>query len=171
MTIVSGLPVTHQLRNVPLPEPHLVGIAGWVGMQWLQPRPLPGPRLAHHLAGWTLLAAGAHLIARSLRAASRVDLGQPARLITTGVYATSRNPMYVGWAMLHLGAGLIGGSAWVLGAFPSAALLVHRQILREERELGEVFRDEFAHYRAAVPRYLPVRGSSARSITRSAEFK
>jgi protein-S-isoprenylcysteine O-methyltransferase Ste14 len=95
-------------------------------------------------------------------------------LVTSGVYATSRNPMYVGWALLHVGAGLIGGSAWVLGAFPVATWLVHRQILREERELGEVFGDQFAHYRAAVPRYLPIRGSSAppaRSITRSAEFK
>jgi protein-S-isoprenylcysteine O-methyltransferase Ste14 len=161
MTVVSGRrrrpPVARQLRNVPLPEPHLVGIAGWVGMQWLQPRPLPGPRLVHHLAGWALLAAGGHLVARSLRAASRVDLAQPARLVTTGVYATSRNPMYVGWAMLDLGAGLVGGSAWVLGTFPATTWLVHRQVPREERDLGEVFRDEFARYRASVPRYLPIR--------------
>jgi protein-S-isoprenylcysteine O-methyltransferase Ste14 len=128
-------------------------------MHRIRPWPLPGPRLARKVAGWTLLAAGGHFVARSLRAASRVDLAQPERLVTTGVYATSRNPMYVGWALLHLGAGLIGGSAWALGTFPAATWLVHRQVLREERELAEMFRDQFARYRAAVPRYLPSRGS------------
>ena len=68
--------------------------------------------------------------------------------------------MYAGWALLHLGVGLIRGSTWVLGAFPTAAWLVHRHVLREERELGEAFPDEFAHYRAAVPRYLPIRRRS-----------
>jgi hypothetical protein len=65
--------------------------------------------------------------------------------------------MYVGWALLHLGFGLVGGSAWVLGTFPAAIWLVHRQVLHEERDLGEAFPDEFARYRAAVPRYLPTR--------------
>jgi protein-S-isoprenylcysteine O-methyltransferase Ste14 len=155
---VSGrrrrLPTAHLLRNVPLPEPHLAGIAAWVGMQRLRPLPLPGPRPVHHLVGWTLVVAGGSLVARSVRAASRVHLAQPQRLVTTGVYARSRNPMYAGWALLHLGAGLIGGSAWFLGAFPAATWLVHRQVLREERTLGTAFGDEFARYQAAVPRYL-----------------
>lgn len=69
--------------------------------------------------------------------------------------------MYVGWALLHLGFGLVGGSTWVLGAFPAATWLVHRQVLHEERDLGEAFPDEFARYRAAVPRYLPTRPLSA----------
>ena len=88
-------------------------------------------------------------------------VARPERLVTTGVYATSRNPMYVGWALLHLGFGLVGGSTWVLGAFPAATWLVHRQVLHEERDLREAFPDEFARYRAAVPRYLPTRRLSA----------
>jgi protein-S-isoprenylcysteine O-methyltransferase Ste14 len=148
------------LRNVPLPEPHLIGMAVWTGVHRIRPWPLPGPRRARQIAGWTLLAVGGQFVARSLRAASRVDLAQPERLVTTGVYAMSRNPMYVGWALLHIGLGLVGGSTWVLGAFPAATWLVHRQVLHEERDLGEAFPEEFGRYRAAVPRYLPTRLSA-----------
>ena len=84
-----------------------------------------------------------------------MGLDHPGRLVTTGPYAVSRNPMYTGWALLHLGVAAAGGSAWTLAAFPAAAGQVHRLALGEERELGHTFGDEFSRYRAAMPRYLP----------------
>jgi protein-S-isoprenylcysteine O-methyltransferase Ste14 len=66
--------------------------------------------------------------------------------------------MYVAWtAVLHVGAALATGSAWVVTTVPAAAGLVHREILREERELSEALGEEFWRYRVAVPRYLPAR--------------
>ncbi len=116
---------------------------------------LPGSRLTHRLAGYPLIAAGTILVMWSLEAAGRADLDHPNCLVTTGPYAVSRNPMYAGWALLHLGAAVTCRSVPMLAAFPAAAALVHRTVLREERELGERFGDEFGLYRAAVPRYLP----------------
>ena len=63
--------------------------------------------------------------------------------------------MYLGWALLHLGAGVAAGSGWVVAALPAVVACVHREVLREERELGREFGDEYGRYRAALPRYLP----------------
>jgi protein-S-isoprenylcysteine O-methyltransferase Ste14 len=62
--------------------------------------------------------------------------------------------MYVGWALLHLGVGVLSGSAWVVATLPPAAGLVHGQVIKEERALAAGFGDDFAHYRAAAPRYF-----------------
>jgi protein-S-isoprenylcysteine O-methyltransferase Ste14 len=143
------------LSNVPLPEPHVLGIAAGVWLHRGRPWVLRGPRYLHRLVGWPLIVVGAYLIVRSLRAAWHVDVAQPDRLVTTGPYAVSRNPMYVGWALLHLGTGVAGGSGWIVAALPAAAGWMHREVRGEEAKLAEDFGDEFQRYRAAVPRYLP----------------
>jgi protein-S-isoprenylcysteine O-methyltransferase Ste14 len=145
------------LRNVPLPEAYLLGIAAAVWLDRRRPLALPAPGYLHHLIGWPLAVAGARLIGRSWTAAMQVDLQHPARLVTGGPYAVSRNPMYVGWALLQLGAGLVRGSGWMIAAVPVAAAMVHRAVRREERTLDDAFGDEFRRYRATVPRYSPSR--------------
>jgi protein-S-isoprenylcysteine O-methyltransferase Ste14 len=86
--------------NVPLPEPYLLAVAVGVWLDRGRPWLLPGRRSVHHLAGWPLVGAGVCLVGRSWKAASQVDLERPALLVTTGPYAVSRNPMYVGRALL-----------------------------------------------------------------------
>jgi protein-S-isoprenylcysteine O-methyltransferase Ste14 len=153
------------LGNVPLPEPYLLAVAGVVWLDHTRPWPLPGARWVHHLAGWPPVVAGVRLIWRSWAEASEVELDRPAHLVTSGPYAASRNPMYLGWALLQLGAGVVRGSGWTIVAVP-AALLVHREVRREERALDDAFGAEFRRYCATAPRYLPHRladrGSTAR---------
>ena len=110
----------------------------------------------HHVVGWPLIAAGITLVVRSLQAAAQLDLDRPDRLVTSGPYAVSRHPMYLGWALLDLGTGVAGGSGWVVAALPAVARRVHREVLLEERILDEEFEEAYGHYRIAVPRYLPV---------------
>ena len=152
-------PAAWRLGNLPLPEPYLLGIAAGAGLDRVRPWRLPGPAWAHQLAGWPLVVAGAHLVARSWAAAWQVDLAHPDRLVRAGPYAASRNPMYVGWALLHLGAGVVRGSGWIVAALPAAAAEVHRAVLREERALAAAFDADFGRYAAQVPRYLPRRPS------------
>jgi protein-S-isoprenylcysteine O-methyltransferase Ste14 len=142
------------LRNVPLPEPFLIGIGAGLVLHQLWPRRLPGPDPLRRVLGWSLLGAGSALIVSAWRAAGEVDLGHPARLVSAGPYAISRNPMYVGWGLLHLGAALTIGSAWVAaGLLPSAAWL-HHQVLQEEHWLDTAFGEEFRQWQIAVPRYV-----------------
>jgi protein-S-isoprenylcysteine O-methyltransferase Ste14 len=92
---------------------------------------------------------------RSMAAAGQVDLERAGRLVTTGPYAVSRNPMCLAWALIHLGVGVGIGSAWTVVTLPAAVVRIDREIAREERWLAVRFGEEFAEYRAAVPRYLP----------------
>ncbi|WP_137992129.1 methyltransferase family protein [Streptomyces vilmorinianum] len=138
-----------------MPEAHLLGLAVAVLLHRRHPWVLPGPRSAHVLLGMPLIGAGGHLIARSVRAARQVDLARPAQLVVLGPYAVSRNPMYAGWALLHLGAALAGGSGWAVAALVPVGSWMHGEVLREERVLTGAFGEEFRRYRERVPRYLP----------------
>lgn len=163
---VRGLPanwraVSYRLRNVPLPEPYLLGIAVAVGIDAIRPWALPGPRIVYRLLGGPLIAAGAWIALWSVQAAGHVNLQQPDRVVTSGPYALSRNPMYLGWALLHLGVGVAGRSGWIVATLPVAAGLVHRDVRREERQLSDTLGEEFGRYRAAVPRYFPRGGRPA----------
>ena len=68
--------------------------------------------------------------------------------------------MYVGWWLIHLGVGVMRGSAWVAVTLPAAALVEHFGVLWEERTLEREFGEEFAEYRERVPRYLARWGRS-----------
>lgn len=85
----------------------------------------------------------------------------PKRLVTTGIYDITRNPMYLGH-LLFL-TGLLGATRSPL-AFAALAQGVgrfHSRIERDEKRLEELFGDEYREYAEAVPRYI-----SLGSITR-----
>ena len=147
-----------RLRNVPLPEPFLFGLGLGALLHRFRPCRLPGIRSLHRIGGAVLVALGTYLIIWSVRAAGSVVVDDPDRLLITGPYARSRNPMYLGWGLLHLGSALVTGSGWLVAAGPPALLATHRVVLGEERRLEARFGDQFVRYRAAVPRYLPYRG-------------
>lgn len=94
---------------------------------------------------------------QSLSAAGHTELAKPERLVTSGPYALSRNPMYVGWALAQLGIGLVTGSGWTVATLPAVGLWIHRDVVREEHRLQESFGDEYERYSERVGRYLPGR--------------
>jgi protein-S-isoprenylcysteine O-methyltransferase Ste14 len=78
----------------------------------------------------------------------------PSALVTDGVNAVSRNPMYVGMAGLLAGHAVTRGRrAWL----PMAAFVVWMdrvQIPAEELVLRKTFGAQFEAYAAEVPRWL-----------------
>ena len=149
---------TVRLRNVPIPEPFLLGLGLGAALHRLRPWRLPGSRPIQRIGGAILVVSGTQLILRAVQAAGSGTVDDPVRLLTTGPYALTRNPMYLGWGLLHLGSALLAGSSWLLVAELPAALAVHRAVLSEEQRLEARFGDEFDRYRAAVGRYLSWRG-------------
>jgi len=138
--------------NVPVPEAHLgVGALG-VALSILRPCRMTW-QPARHL-GWPLIAGGVALAAWATHAAGATALDQPDRLVTSGPYARSRNPMYVAWTAIFLGTALVIRAAWLLLLLPLLAALIDRETHREEQRLTDVFGSDFDTYKAKVRRYL-----------------
>lgn len=150
--------MTHErqtLRSVfdrlPLPEGNIVGIGAGFLLHKARPR---GRRTSRRGLGWALVGAGVGVNTWAMFAHGGGDLERPTRLVTTGPYAYSRNPMYLGWHLIHLGVGVASGSGAVLATLPAAVAYAHRGVEHEETELARQFGAEFTGYQASVPRYL-----------------
>jgi len=76
-------------------------------------------------------------------------------LVTSGVYRYTRNPMYVGHALILLGVAIYLCNELSFLALPLHILYITRfQIQPEERALSTRFPQEYAAYVSAVPRWV-----------------
>jgi len=146
-----------------VPPPLLALLLGWAmhaGASW--PPALPWPRtVAWPLMaglGLTGLACDLSGLQRFLQARTTINPLRPqnsSALVTGGIYRLTRNPMYLGLALLL--------SAWAVhlqAAWPWAGPLVfvvyitRFQILPEERALRALFDSDYQAYCARVRRWL-----------------
>jgi protein-S-isoprenylcysteine O-methyltransferase Ste14 len=113
---------------------------------WLA-RPTPGLLLV----GAALAAAGL-----GLRAWAAGVIHKDAELTTTGPYAHTRNPLYLGSLLLGIGT-VIAGGRWifVLAFLTFFATVYGRTMDREEAFLTERFGDRYRDWAARVPLLLP----------------
>ena len=104
------------------------------------------------LAGLGLLLLSLISFGRSFRVG--IYTRDPDKLVTTGIFALSRNPIYVAFASVLIGQFLIFPN-WLLLLYLGAAVwLFHRQVLLEEVYLKEHYGEDYVHYCARVKRYL-----------------
>src|SRR5580700_9772039 len=85
------------------------------------------------LAGLFLMFLGLVSFGKSFRVG--IDQEHPDKLVTTGVFALSRNPIYVAFGFVLLGQFLVFSNSLLLVYMVAAVLLFHRQVLREEQSL------------------------------------
>jgi protein-S-isoprenylcysteine O-methyltransferase Ste14 len=140
--------------NVPLPEPHLIGLGVGLLAQVVTPWRLPGPAWVGPVTGGTAILVGISYLAWAVRAAARTKLARPQELVTEGPYRLSRNPMYVGWTLVYIGIALVVDTAWLLLLLPAVLLATHLVVLREERRLADSFGSAYRAYQASVRRYV-----------------
>jgi len=96
---------------------------------------------------WSLISFG-----QSFRVG--IDVEHPDKSITSGIFAFSRNPIYVAFALILLGQFLIFPN-WILLIYLGAGIwLFHRQVLREEDYLKKHYGREYLEYGKRVRRYL-----------------
>ena len=117
-------------------------------------RPVPALRPAAIIIavlGLLPFAAGLLRLGRSARVGLPVEATE---LKTTGVYAVSRNPVYVGVVLICLASCLYVPHWLTFACTLVAALIHHRIVLAEERFLASRFGAAWDAYRARVRRYL-----------------
>lgn len=77
-------------------------------------------------------------------------------LVIDGPYSVSRNPLYLFSAIAAFGVGAQLGSLVFASLCAAATFAIFSVVVNhEERALAHRFPDEFALYRARVPRFLP----------------
>jgi protein-S-isoprenylcysteine O-methyltransferase Ste14 len=112
------------------------------------------------LIGIALMVVGISFIVLARREFSRhgqpTDPGQPTgQIIRSGVFAISRNPLYLGAGIFLLGIALIFNLLWsVMTLILSMALCHFVLILPEEQYLAGKFGSEYKTYFASVNRWL-----------------
>jgi protein-S-isoprenylcysteine O-methyltransferase Ste14 len=138
----------------------LAVVAGAAGHAFLLPLPLglgAGARIAA-----TLLALGLGVAAIAGAIGLFRRTGQDPKpwtstpeLITTGVYRWSRNPMYVGLALIQIGIAIGLANAWILALVPPVLAVVYATAIRhEERYLEREFGETYLEYKRSVRRWL-----------------
>ncbi len=153
------------MRQLELRIPPLAVVAAFAVAIWLVTVyvplvriPLPGHKyaaLALVLVGLLLALVGVLQFRRARTTVNPMSPDKASAVVSSGLYRWSRNPMYLGMALLLLGVAawgstlagylLIPGFCWYLTRF---------QIIPEEKALLATFGQEFARYMARVRRWI-----------------
>jgi protein-S-isoprenylcysteine O-methyltransferase Ste14 len=84
----------------------------------------------------------------------RTDRPVP-RLVTDGPFRYTRNPGYLGLAMLYAGIAVLRNSLWAILFLPLVVYVIQREVIRrEERYLERTFGDEYLAFKARVRRWV-----------------
>jgi protein-S-isoprenylcysteine O-methyltransferase Ste14 len=143
----------------PPPLIYLAGLAVGFGLEAL----LPGASLSAVIqwgVGAVVTVAGVALLASFNTAFARkgtaVEPWKPTTaIVTTGPYRLTRNPAYLGMALVYVGVALLSSALWVLVPLPLVLAVIDRAVIaREERYLEGKFGREYLDFKARVRRWI-----------------
>jgi protein-S-isoprenylcysteine O-methyltransferase Ste14 len=157
----SGSTADRDISGVIAPPPliFLAGLGVGFGLEAL----LPGSSLPDALAwilGGVLLVGGIALVFSFERAFHRKQTAanpwRPTTAIATeGPYRLTRNPAYVGMALVYIGIAVLSQALWALLPLPVVLAIIDRGVIaREERYLERKFGQEYLDYKRSVRRWL-----------------
>jgi protein-S-isoprenylcysteine O-methyltransferase Ste14 len=146
-----------------IPPPIVMGITGlamWA-LSWVTPT-VPVPDGIRYGAAGVLLVFGVSVagwaISSFRRAGTTVDpvaIDNASSLVTTGIYAFTRNPMYVALTTLLVALAVLLSNAWLLlGPLFFVLYTTRFQIIPEERVMQAKFGSAYDAYKARVRRWL-----------------
>lgn len=133
----------------------LTGIALGLVYPW---RILPWPVQAG--LGPLVALVGVMIIRQSIQeieaAATTYDpYGVSTELVTTGLYRRSRNPGYLGLAVIQLGVAILFDNMWIIVSGLIAIFVTNRLVIRlEEKKLSDAFGQAYRDYCKRVRRWL-----------------
>lgn len=126
--------------------------------QWI---PLCIPKSAFLSAlGLVLVGIGMLILVVSLvqffQQKTAIEPWKPAtRLIQTGLYRYSRNPIYLAFYLIQVGGGLFLSQGWMVITVMITEGWIYRLVIKkEEAYLERRFGEEYRHYKSKVRRYI-----------------
>lgn len=125
-------------------------------MGWLDSGDVPALDVPMTLLGFALLLAAAYLYYQAHLRQKLFDHVRQNHLVTTGVYAWVRNPVYSAAMLLCTGLLLMAHNLWLLILPPLFwALMTAMLIPTEEKWLRSLYGQEYEDYCARVNRCIP----------------
>lgn len=133
----------------------LFALASWA-IGRLVPLPLPfGRALGGGLIGAAVVLMGLAAAQMAVHRTTVIPRRRPAALVTGGVFALSRNPIYLADAILLAGLDLWWGASLALVLVPVFMGFITRRYIRaEEAWIGAAFGADYAAYCARTRRWL-----------------
>jgi protein-S-isoprenylcysteine O-methyltransferase Ste14 len=149
------------IPNVIAPPPLIFLCGLLVGglISWFYPVEFLPKSLAI-IAGIALIIAGLTIILAAIwqmrQARTNVEPWKPTTaILASGLYALSRNPIYLGMILIYLGISCSFNRFWFLPPLFAVLLTIHfAVILREEKYLERKFGDEYLSYKNRVRRWI-----------------
>lgn len=78
-----------------------------------------------------------------------------SKIISTGIYGYSRNPIYLAFCLVQIGLAVFLNSFWILISFIVSAVLVYYVAIKKEETYLEIkFGKDYIHYKNKVRRWL-----------------
>ncbi len=158
------------LRENPVPNlelrfpPPLIALT-MLPLMWLLSHVLPRPEalsqetlpaaLGLAILGFSCAATGAVQFKKAQTTVNPRRPEQTSTLVTQGIYRITRNPMYLGLALLLAGwSACLGSVVSLAGPVAFVVYITRYQIGAEERMLLSKFGEEFENYRSSVRRWI-----------------
>jgi protein-S-isoprenylcysteine O-methyltransferase Ste14 len=107
---------------------------------------------------WPLITAGAiiAIFGLALRAWASGHIRKNQELTTSGPYAYTRNPLYLGSFLLGAGISICSGRKWFVALFALLYLAIYFPVMMAEAEaLRQLFPSQYEDYSKRVPLFLP----------------
>ena len=134
---------------------------GWLPVPFLLvpllARGAMGPR--NWILGFALIVLGEAIRLAGVAAAGTVTRRRSRtvqRLVTYGIFAWMRNPLYVGNFLIWMGFAVISGVLWFIPVAVVLFAIEYTLIVRyEEGVLESIFGQEYLAYKSRTPRWFP----------------
>lgn len=105
------------------------------------------------VAGFAVSFAGAGLFMR--RGTAIIPFKPASALVTSGIYRWTRNPMYLGMALIYAGLAIFLSSlAALVLLLPALAIIQTQVIAREEAYLERAFGNDYVAYKKRVRAWI-----------------
>ena len=109
--------------------------------------------LVMYVAGFVLAFWSRSVMSKSWGVPGEHNKEIQSKLVTSGPFSFSRNPIYVAFILLYFGfAAAI--QSWLIILRIPLAIYFYKSAVREEKNLEKIFGKEYVAYKARVPRFF-----------------